>query len=274
MARALVLRHMLRQRRRSTLWWTIGVAVAAVVFAAAYPSVEQSSADLEEYMESLPEGLTELLGAGAGIATPVGYLNSQLYANVFPLLLVVMGVGAAAWAIAGSEIDGTLEMLLASPVRRARVAWERLAGVVVVTGVVVVVTTLALWLVAPAFSLSDGLSAAGLWAASLGSWVLALLFAALSFAVGAATGRRGLAVAAGSAAAAGTYVLYGISSFVDALSPLRWASPWFWYLDADPLAAGFSGTVLLQAVLLPLAVAGVGVSLGVARFVRRDLGAA
>ncbi|MEO7979817.1 MAG: ABC transporter permease subunit [Sporichthyaceae bacterium] len=268
--RPLVLAGMLRDRRRSTLWWTLAVAAMSVTFAAAYPSVRDSARQLESYMNSLPQGLSELLGAGTGIGTPAGYLSSQLYANVLPVLLVVLGIGTAAWSIAGAEADGTLEMLLASPVSRTRVALERLVGIGLVTLVVVGTTTIALVATAPVFGLA-ALPDDALWAAGLAVWTLTMCVAGITHGVGAATGSRGTAVAVGSAAAAGTYVLYGLAALVEPLQPLRWLSPWFWFLDADPLVEGFGARLWLQAVLLPLAVATVAVAAGLLRLRRRDL---
>ena len=132
---------MLVSRRRSTLWWSAGTAALVALVIASYPSVRDSSTGFDSYLDSLPEGVVDLLGAQAGLASPSGYLNSQIYSNLFPLLLVVLGIGAASWAVAGSEGEGTLEMLLANPVSRARVALERLAGVVVLTGAVALVAT-------------------------------------------------------------------------------------------------------------------------------------
>ena len=269
--RPLVLRQLLRDRRRSTLWWSLAVAVLAVTFAAAYPSARGSAEDLGSYMESLPEGLVELLGASSGIGSPAGYLNSQLYANVLPLLLVVLGVGLGAWAVAGSEGEGTLEMLLANPVRRTRVAWERFAGLVLVTLVVAAAATVALEAVASPFGLREGLPPGALELAGLGAWAIALLFSTAAFAVGAATGSRGAAIGTGAALAAGTYVLYGVAGFVEAVSTSRWASPWFWYLDAGALTDGSTWTFWLQAVVLPLGLALLLAALGIARFTRRDV---
>lgn len=72
----------------------------------------------------------------------------------------------------------------------------------------------------------------------------------------------------GTAAAAG--VLYGLSAFVHAFDPVRWLSPWFWFLYSDPLT-GVTSTFWVQAVLLPLAVGAVFCVAGVAVLVRRDL---
>lgn len=269
-ARPLVLGQMVAARRRSTLWWSVGVALLVVLVVGAYPSVRDSSQGFDDYLDSLPEGVVDLLGAQTGLASPAGYLNSQMYANIFPLLLVVLGIGAASWSVAGSEGEGTLEMLLANPVSRVRVALERLAGVLVLTGVVALVGTVVTAALLPLVDLT-GLPAGAVWAAGLGAWTLALSFAAVSFAVGAATGSKSLALGSGSAAAAGTYVLFGLTAFVSAVEPLRWVCPWFWFLDADPLG-GVDGRFWLQAVLLPLAVAAVCAAAGTARLARRDVG--
>lgn len=268
--RLLVLGQMLSQRRRSAIWWSVAMAAMVLTILAAYPSARDSAAGLESYLESLPEGLVELFGASAGIASPEGYLNSQMYANLFPILVLVLGVGASSWAIAGAEGEGTLEMLLANPVSRRRVALERLLGVVTLTGLLVLVATAVAAVLAPAFDLSS-LPAGSLWAAGLGVWMLALVFSAVSFGLGAATGSKSVAIGGGAGAAAGTYVLYGITAFVSSLDFLHWLSPWFWFLDAAPLG-GVTGAFWLQAVLLPLAVAAVCALAGIARLGRRDLG--
>jgi len=268
--RPLVLGQMLAARWRSTLWWSVGTAALVLLVLAAYPSVRDSSSGFDSYLDSLPEGVVDLIGAQAGLASPSGYLNSQMYSNIFPLLLIVMGIGAASWAVAGSESEGTLEMLLANPVTRTRAAVERFAGVVVLTGVVALVATVVTALMLPVVDLT-GLPGEAVWAAGLGSWTLALSFSAVSFGVGAATGSRPAALGSGSAAAAGTYVVFGLTAFVDSVEPLRWVCPWFWFLDADPLG-GADATFWWQAVALPLAVAGAFAAGGVARLVRRDIG--
>ena len=266
----LVLSQMLAQRRRSTLWWSVGMALLVLGVVASYPSASDSADGLDSYMDSLPDGLVEMLGATQGIATPAGYLNSQLYSNMFPILVLVLGIGAAAWSVAGAEGDGTLEMLLANPVSRTRVALERLLGVVLLTGLVTLVATAVAVALSAPFDLSS-LPTGALWAAGLGVWALALVFTSIAFAVGAASGSKSLAVGVGSGAAAGTYVLYGLTTFVSSLEALHWLSPWFWFLDAAALD-GVTSAFWWQAVVLPLAVSATLCLAGLARLVRRDLG--
>lgn len=266
MTGVVVLRQMLKDRTRSTIWWSLAMIALVAAVGASYPAIVESAGSLEQVMDSLPEGLNELLGASAGITSPVGYLNSQFYSNVFPILLLVLGVGLAGWTVAGAEREGTLEPLLANPVTRSRVALGRYAGLVIVLAVVTIVSTVVLIVFRNAFQLSE-LAIANLVAAGAASFLLALLFASITYAVGAATGRKGLAVAAGAGLAAATYVLFGLAAFVDVVDSVSWLSPWSWFLDPSPLVEGWTWS----SIGLPLAVIVPVVALGTVQFTRRDL---
>lgn len=261
-----VLRRMLLDRSRPALWWTVAMIVLAVAVGASYPAIQESAGGLEDLMNSLPEGMGELLGAAGGITTPVGYLNSQFYANIFPILLMIFGIGMAAWTIAGAERDGTLEPLLANPLSRTRLAIGRFVGVVVLTAVPALAATVVLIAFRGAFHLDD-IPVPNLVAAGVASYLLALLFATLTYAVGAATGHRGAAVATGGGLAAATYVVFGLAAFVSAFEKVEWLSPWHWFLSSSPLVDGWTW----MAIALPLAVIVPAVVVGTVLFSRRDL---
>lgn len=264
-----VIGQMLAQRRRSMVWWSVAVALLAWVIAASYPSIAESAGAFNDYLATLPEGIVDLLGSSP-MTTPAGYLTSQFYGNMFPLLLIIMGVGACAWAVAGSEADGTLEMLLANPIRRSTVGFSRCVAIAALVLVVDAVATVVMIAIRGPYQL-ESLSVVNIVLAGVGTYLLAMLFSAIAFAVGAATGSRGLAIACGSGAAAGTYVLFALSGFVSALANLRWASPWYWYLNADPLAGSASSSFWLTAVLLPAALIGLCILVGITLFNRRDI---
>lgn len=266
MSSVIVLSRMVRDRAKSTLWWTVAMVVLAVAVGASYPAVRESAGGLEELMNSLPEGFGEMLGAAGGIASPAGYLNSQFYANIFPILLMVFGVGLAAWTIAGAEREGTLEPLLANPLRRSRLALGRYVGVVLLMIVPVIASTALFVVFRDSFELDD-VAVDNLVAGSAGAFLLALLFASLTFAVGAATGRRGVAVAVGGGLGAATYVLFGLAAFVDLFKKIQWLSPWHWFLDPSPLTDGWTWA----SIFLPLVVTLPVVVFGTLWFTRRDL---
>lgn len=266
MTALIVLRQMLKERVRAMLWWSVALVVLTVAVGASYPTVADTAADLEQLMDTLPQGLAEMLGAGGGFATAVGYLNSNLYANLLPVLLLVFGLGAAAWTVAGAEREGTLEPLLANPVRRAPVALGRFVGVAIALAVLTLVTTLVLVVFRAPFSLTD-VGFGNLVAAGAGTYLLALLFTSVTYAVGAATGSKGAAIAAGAGLAAATYVIFALAAFVDVFERLEWLSPWQWFLDRSPLEHGWTWQSTVGPLLLTAAVA----AAGTAWFTRRDL---
>jgi ABC-2 type transport system permease protein len=111
----------LRDQRRSYPWWVIGFVGTVAMYASVWPSVGENAKTLEEYMQSLPDVFKELIGSAGGFTTPEGYLASELFSLLGPILLLVYAIGAGARAIAGEEEGGSLDVLLSTPVRRRRV---------------------------------------------------------------------------------------------------------------------------------------------------------
>lgn len=103
-----VLRQAVRRRRTSLLWWSLGLAGVVGLLAVAYPTVRDNH-ELDKTFAGLPPGVQGLLGLGGQITltSPVGYLNSQFFANLLPVMLLVFAVGVAPWAISGDEAAGT-----------------------------------------------------------------------------------------------------------------------------------------------------------------------
>ena len=255
------------RRRLSLLWWSMGVLAADVLLAIAYPTVRDNS-ELDKTFAGLPPGVQAALGLQAGaITSPAGYLNSQYFANLLPILLLVFAIGLAAWSIGGDEGAGTLELLLSNPLSRVRVSLERAGGLVAELAIVTAVAGLGLVLLAPATGLTQGLGVDRILEAALATGLLALAFSTLAFAVGSATGSRSAAVSTASAFAVGFFMIEGLAAQVSALRPLREVSPWHWLLGSDPIRHG----LLWQSWALPLAVSAALMCLGTVVFARRSL---
>ena len=261
--------RLLADRRRSTLWWSLALVAVVVLIAVSYGAI-QGDTGLEQSFEDLPDSVQVLLGTDQGLSltSPAGYLNSQLFANFLPILLTVFSVGLGARVIAGDEGDGTLELLLSHPVSRRRIATERglaAVGLLVLLGTV---SAVALMLSAAPTELDVGLGA--LTAATATSVLLALVHGSAAFGVGAATGSRGSAIAAGAGLTGAGFLVQSLATLDDALRPLRWLSPWQWFLDDPAVVSGWSAVVLpgLAAVAVSIGLAAAGVW----RFGRRDVG--
>jgi ABC-2 type transport system permease protein len=263
-----ILRQVVRRRRISLFWWSLGLVLFVALLAVAYPTVRNNN-ELDKTFAGLPPSVQTLLGLSAmnTLTSPVGYLNSQYFANVLPLILLVFAIGLGAWAISGDEVAGTLELLLSNPVSRTRVALERAAALIVLLGLLTAVAAAALVILAAPVGLDQGLSAERIIAATAACGFLALAFAAVAFAVGAATGRRSLSLASAATLAIAGYVIEGLAAQVKALQPVRAISPWHWLLKSDPLRHG----LVARSWVLPLAVTLAILGLGTLSFTRRDL---
>ena len=97
----------LRDQRRALIGWSIGVAALVLLYASFYPSIKANAAQLDKSFESLPDALRNAIGTGS-ISSPVGYLRSELFSTMGPLLLLILAIGAGARAIAGEEEAKTL----------------------------------------------------------------------------------------------------------------------------------------------------------------------
>ncbi len=263
-----VLWQMIWRRRMSTLWWALGLVAFAALLALAYPTV-RGNAELDKTFASLPPGVQAALGLDPGnsLTAPVGYLNSQYFANVLPAVYLIFGIGVAAWSVAGDEAAGTFELLLSNPVSRVRVALERAAGLLVLMAALTAASVVALAVLAPPFDLTRGLSVGHIAAATTATALLGLTFAALAFLVGAATGRRSLAVAIAATLAVVGFAVEGLGAQVRVLQPLRAVSPWHWALGTDPLRHGLNW----ESGLLPLGVSLLFVLVGAYTLRYRDL---
>jgi len=252
-----VLTKTVRDARRGLVGWSLGLAGLVLLTCSIYPSLKDN-ADLQKAVESYPEELKAFIGGTLELTTGPGYLEAELFSLLVPLVLLVYAIGAGARAIAGEEEAGTLDLLLANPLPRARVLLEKLGAIVVLLAALAVVLLATLVLSSTLFGLDVGVSR--LAAAVLVAWLLGVLHAALALAVGAARGSRSRALAVAAAVAVASYLLYGLGGLVDALEPVRPLSPWDWYAGGDPLHDGLDlgraallagATVLLAAAAVP-----------------------
>ena len=256
----------LRDHWRSLLWWCVGAGLLALVTVLFYPSVSQFP-EFEEIFADSPEALANLFTGGfTDLTSPAGYLNSQLFILLVPIVLLVFAIGYGGGAIAGEEDRGTLDLLLALPVTRAQALVQKFGAMVVL----IAALGTALWaaLVIGAVAVDMEIGAGRIAQATLSGVLLAIAYGALALAVGSATGKRGLAYGVAGAAGVVGYFLNALAPAIDVLTPLHPLSPFYYYIQANPLANGMN---LAHAGAL-IAIAGVFLAVAWVTFDRRDLG--
>ena len=256
--------HTLAQRSRSLLAWTLGLVLITVMQLAIYPSMASSGDAMQEYVDAWPEALREAFGL-ADYTTGAGYLNTELFSMMLPLVLVGVALAAGAAATAGEEEQGTLELLLGTPVRRSTVLAGKLVAMTASVGIVSAAFVVTLIVGAPLVDLSIGSSY--VIAATLMLALLAVLFGAVGLLLGALSGHRAVALGAGFGLAIAAYLLNVLAPLADWLEPWQSASPFEWALGDRPLFNGLA----VGAVALIVAVAAAITAAAFAAFARRDI---
>jgi ABC-2 type transport system permease protein len=238
----------LRLRRRSLLWYTVGLGAYAVLIVALYPAF-RDDASLDSLVEGNPT-LGALFGVTGSLTSPDGWLDANLYANFVPLFVLLTTIGYGADAVAGQDEAGTLALVATLPRSRRQLLLEKVLAVLVVALPVALVTMAAV-LAGPAFDIRLG--TAQIAGVSAGVVLLGVDFGLLALAVGALTGSRGRALGVAGAVAALSYVVSSLAPVVDWIHPWRFASLFFYSVGDGQLTRGLSAGSL--AVLLGVAVA-------------------
>ena len=259
-----VLSQALRERTRSLSWWALGLALLIAVNIAFYPSIRDDRA-LSDYAKDLPESLRALFAGGElDLVSPAGYLNSQIFALMAPLVLLIFSIGAGSGAVAGEEEKGTLDLVLAHPVRRRDYVVQRSVALGVLVLVLAATLLVAVAIGSRLVDLDIGFGR--LVAASVSVGLLAILFGSLALAVGAVRPGRASAVAISAGIAVVAWLLDGLGQAVDALDAWRPLSPYYQALGRNPLREGapWSGWAILAIATAVI------VAVGVIGLERRD----
>jgi ABC-2 type transport system permease protein len=270
----------IRDRTLSTVGWVVGILIIVVATAAFYPSLGDATQSISE---GGGEAMSTFLGLSDGIdpGSPLGYLWVGLYANIFPWMLMALGVSLGIAAIVGDEETRNLEYLLSGPVQRTTVVFARFAAFVTILFIVSLVSALGLIVSLPLFELTDavtttaadgstvmepGATAGDVVAGTFASFAVSIGLGSVAFMLGAVIGRKSIALGIATAVGVGGYVLYTLSNMTGSLGFLAWVSPWRWYVDDAMLIDGLAWPVLLPFVTMIVCLV-----VGWQVFIRRDL---
>lgn len=251
-------------QRRALLGWAIGLAFVSLVYAAFYPSVNDPA--FAEAMENFPQGIMDAFG-WTDLTSPAGYLGSTVFGLLAPVLTLILAAATGVRAVAGDEEAGTLELVLTLPVPRTRIVWQRALALTIVMAMAGLVVFLTLLAIRPVAEL-DAIPAGNLAAAAAHLALLGLTYGTVALAVGALTGRRGVALAVTAVIAVFGYIGNTVAAGIDGLSWLQDISPFFYYSGGEPLRNGMQWG---HAAVL-LGISAVLVLVAMISFNRRDVG--
>ncbi len=211
---------------------------------------------LLDMADAFPEALLSMFGGG-DLGTPEGFYQVETFGMMAPIAVMVVTIAIGARALAGEEANRTMGLMLANPIKRSKIVYEKTVSMVVGAVIVGFATFAGVALGSVIGSL--GMSIGNIAAINLLLTLLGLVFGALALAISAGTGRPRLAVFATIGVATALFVINAFLPYSESLAGLAKWTPFYYYLTSDPLMNGMHwghGAVLagLFAVLIAASV--------------------
>ena len=254
--------HTLRRLRGQIIGWGIGLALYGLLMGLLFDSI-QTIFGLEEMLASYPPALMAFFGDVTTMNTPAGYFGVY-YSRYMPLIIGIFICSAAAGLLAGDEERGTLDLVLAHPVGRTAMFWGRWAGLIVATGLILLLAWLG-WAVTLPFTNFD-ISAVNLLLGYVPMWALLALFGALALLFSMLLPSARLAAMSAGALLVGNWLLSGLAALNENVRAV---------LDLTPWALFQGGEAIIDLAWGPaLALIAIAVALAAAAwwlFLRRDI---
>ena len=252
----------LRDYRIPVLCWGLGLGFLMLIeFAASTPAIVSAYASIAPSLR--------FLGDTVAINTPEGYVTSRLMELFLPLAMCIWPLLVGARLVRGEEERGIMDVLLASPLSRARLLLEKVVALVVALLVIGVLIGLGTAAGEAALKIHADLGRALL--AALNASLLAFFFAAVALLISQFTQNRGAAAGWSAGLMILAFLLDATGRTVDG-TWAKYLSPFYYYNLNRPLIPGFDDAPLAALLLGGLSILFLVVSL--ALFAQRDSGRA
>ncbi len=260
-----VLTKSLRDYRWAILGWGLGMGVLVYTVYVAYTQLLGTSALSEAALQQLANQF-RFFAEPIALNTAGGYVTYK-YGELMPVIVSIWTILAGARMVRGDEERGAMDLLLASPLSRARLLLQKVGALTIATLLIGLLIALfamggmagAKTTVLPGNALLYGLDIA---LAALFFGLLALLLSQFMSRFAAASWAGGLMVV--------SFLLDGTGRTVTSLSGLQRVSPLFYYQLSKPLIASYGANP--GGMLVLVALSAIAVVLAVPLFARRDVG--
>lgn len=249
---------------RGIVAWALGVIAIVVVQLSVYPSIRDSQSEIGNIADAFPEAFQKIFRM-QDYTSEIGYLSTELFTAVLPLIFIAIAVTWGARSTTEEEDAGTADLLFTLPITRSAYTTTRFLAVLSVL-LIVTLALLAALLIGTAilsFSIPLGKFLSGVWVLL----VLGAFFASLSAAIGALTGRKGVALGVAVTLAIGFFVLYSLAPLVASIDATMPFNPLQWTIGTQPLLEGFD----VGYSIVSLLVTAVFVGLTYVGFRHRDI---
>ncbi|CAB4987801.1 MAG: ABC transporter permease subunit [Actinobacteria bacterium] len=245
-----------RDHWKSYLAWTLTLTFLIVIQMSIFPSVSKNKSTMQSFLDTFPDTIRKIFRMQDYTSGP-GFLSTELYSMMIPLLIIAVGATWGAGATAEEEDEGTADLLFTLPISRTRILISKILATV---SAISILGFLAMALILILRGRVDmEIASDKLLAATFSSISLGIFFTGISFVVGAFSRRKGAAVGVVTGIALVTFLIYSLSALVENFDSITPYNPMQWGLGSLPLFNGFDVPGILKllaggVVLLVMAV--------------------
>lgn len=259
----------LKDRRVTFLIYCLASIALLWMYIALFPAFKDQSASLEALMKNYPESFMKAFNFDIKSFTTIeGYLSTEQFSFVWPLMLMFLMIGYAGFAFSGEIEKGTIEILLAQPISRVKLFLSRFVVGVVMLILFVILSIFAAMPISKAYNINFAFEN------FLKLSLLASLFGLATYSIGiflsSVFSDRGKVFFLSGGLLVLMYVLNIVSALKENLADLKYGS-FFYYFN--PTKALVYNQIDHWAYVVFGGVALVTFVLGLIVFVKRDIAA-
>ncbi len=224
-----------RDHWKSLLSWAGVIVAMTSIQLSVYPSIVKTGDAAKQFIDAYPEAFKKMFRMEDYTSGP-GFLSTELFSLMLPLVLIAVGATWGASATAEEEEKGTADLLFTLPISRLKVLASKMIAtfsVLIFLGVVIYVN---LYLGAGIVDLKVNFNY--ILAAILSSIALGLFFSGLGFLIGSITGKKGVSLGSASAIGLLSFVFYSLAPLVDNFDFLNPINPFEWAIGGNILFDG------------------------------------
>jgi ABC-2 type transport system permease protein len=215
-------------------------------------------------LQEVPESMKAFIGDTSTYETLGGFVDVQVIGQMV-FITIIMAVILGSGFIAGDEGDGTLQSLLAQPVKRSSVFIQKYVALCILSALASGMIFIAVYV--SGVLINESMDWGRLFQATCGVWVITMVFGVAAYAVGAITGKRALSGSIIGMLAFVTYIITSLAVGVDVLKTVDKVSPFHYFNTPSIIANGldWGNVAVLAGIIIVLSL------LGFSTFMKRDL---
>jgi ABC-2 type transport system permease protein len=232
---ALILRS-LRDRKYSLIVYTVAAVAFLEMYIALFPALQKQAQQMSKLLETYPESMWKAFNIDKASLTfdKVGpYLAMEQFNFIWPILVVVLGIGLAGYGLANEIEKGTIEQLLAQPISRTKLFLGRYSSGLIS---ILVFSVVSIGAIIPLTAIQGvDVSAKGVMVLTLVSFLFGWAIYSLAYLASAFFSEKSKVAFIGGGVLILMYVINILASLKDNLSFLKYFSFFYYYNPTDAI---------------------------------------